>query len=293
MSHGNHLFRSCLYMPADNAKLLAKSSELKTDCVIFDFEDAVAPEQKATARAMLVEHLKTFDQSTKLALTRINAISTDWFEDDVKFAVSSSCFGVVLPKVETPDNILHLNLKLDELGVSDRFEIWAMVETAASIADAINIAATAKTTRLTTFIFGTNDLAKETGAPLLKGRENMLTWLAQTTIAAKAHGVRVIDSVMQDFGDMGGLSQECSQAVGLGMDGKSLIHPKQLEITNKMFAPSAGEVEWSQKIVETFEFEDNRSKAVIKIDNKMVEYLHFEMAKAVLRRHETILSKGF
>jgi len=293
MVKSDHIFRSCLYMPSDNKKLLAKSSELQTDCVIFDFEDAVAPEQKATARAMLSEHLKTFDQTQKLVLVRVNAIGTSWFEEDVNFVADNFSFGIVLPKVEQPDDIIQLNMKLDQLGASDTLEIWAMIETAASIADALSIAATADNTRLTTFIFGTNDLAKETGAPLIKGRENMMPWLAQATIAAKAHQLRVIDSVMQDFGDLDALANECQQAIGLGMDGKSLIHPKQLEIANKMFAPSQQEIEWSRKIVNAFDSDENRNKAVIKIDNKMVEHLHFEMAKALVARHEKISAKGF
>jgi len=293
MTHGTHLFRSCLYMPADNEKLLAKSSGLQTDCVIFDLEDAVAPEQKATAREMLGTHLKTFDQSQKPTLIRINALNSMWCDDDIKAVAAMPCLGVVIPKIETPEQIFMLQEKLKAAGASKELEIWAMVETAASIADAFFISASAKKTRLTTFIFGTNDLAKETGAPLIKGRENMMPWLAQATISAKAHGLRVIDSVMQDFGDMEGLKQECHQAIGLGMDGKSLIHPKQLEITNKTFAPQPDEVDWCRKIVETFETPENSNKAVIKIDNKMVEQLHFEMAKALLARHEKISTKGF
>jgi len=293
MTDGNHLFRSCLYMPADNEKLLLKSSELKTDAVIFDFEDAVAPDNKALARQMLAKHLTTFDQSQKPALVRVNAIDTPWFEEDVNAVAAMSCFGIVLPKVVSPQDMFDLDKMLSNLGVSKSFEIWAMVETAPSIAHSAPIASTANNSRLTTFLFGTNDLAKETGAPLLKGRDNMMPWLAQATICAKAQNMRVIDSVMQDFGDIEGLEYECSQAMGLGMDGKSVIHPKQLEITNKVFTPKAEEIEWAIKIVETFQLEENRNKAVIKIDNKMVEHLHFEMAKVQLSRYETIHSKGF
>jgi len=225
MTDGNHLFRSCLYMPADNEKLLLKSSELKTDAVIFDFEDAVAPDNKALARQMLAKHLTTFDQSQKPALVRVNAIDTPWFEEDVNAVAAMSCFGIVLPKVVSPQDMFDLDKMLSNLGVSKSFEIWAMVETAPSIAHSAPIASTANNSRLTTFLFGTNDLAKETGAPLLKGRDNMMPWLV--------------------------------------------------------------------KIVETFQLEENRNKAVIKIDNKMVEHLHFEMAKAQLSRYETIHFKGF
>ena len=276
--------RSVLYMPGSNARALEKAKTLPADAVILDLEDSVAPDAKAAARAQIVQTVQAGGFGHREVIVRTNAIDTPWFADDLDAAVAARPDAVLVPKISTPDQIELIGQRLFDMHANLHVRLWAMIETPAAIFNIRALAAEAEDSesRLAAFVIGTNDLAKETRARLTPGRATFSTWLALCVAAARAHGCDILDGVYNDIGDLDGFRDECKQGREMGLDGKTLIHPSQIEICNAVFAPSATEVESARAIIEAFALPENAGRGVIQLNGRMVERLHAELAERTL-----------
>src|SRR5579859_1870848 len=281
--------RSMLYMPGSNARAMEKARELPADAVIFDLEDAVAPDAKATARALIVEALKKGGFGHREVLVRINGLDTAWWRDDLAGAAAGPD-AVLVPKISTPDQLRDVARHLVGVRADAKVRLWAMMETPLAMLNAREIAAAAldQDARLAGFVMGTNDLAKDTRARILPGRAPMLPWLMSCVAAARAYGLDILDGVYNDLGDAEGFAAECRQARDLGFDGKTLIHPRQIDACNAAFSPAPDEIEASRKIIAAFDLPENRDKGVIAIEGRMVERLHAEMARRTVEIADAI-----
>ena len=275
--------RSFLYMPASNPRALEKARELPVDGLILDLEDAVAPEAKARARDAVVKALKE-GFGDREVLVRINGLDTLWWVDDIETAASARPDAVLVPKVSSPRQLQDLAARLVDMGTDPHVRVWAMMETPLAVLNVRDIAAAAldSETRLAGFVMGTNDLAKDTGAHIVPGRAPMLPWLMNCLAAARAYGLVILDGVYNDLGNAEGFAEECRQARDLGFDGKTLIHPRQIEPCNQAFSPTPEEVEAARKIIAAFDLPENENKGVIQVDGRMVERLHAEMARRIV-----------
>jgi citrate lyase subunit beta / citryl-CoA lyase len=276
-----------LYVPASNERALAKLASLKMDAVILDLEDAVAPDAKEAARENLRRFFKGKPQSSVKCAIRINGLGTQWGSEDLLAARACKPDAIVLPKAESPQDILTASDALSETDAPESIKLWAMIETPRGI---MNIAAIAALgahgkSRLDCLVAGTNDLMLATGA---KTRAAMTTWLAQLLVAARAGELAALDGVFNDFKNSAGYEAECATARDLGFDGKTLIHPDQIEAANRMFAPSSADVEAAKVIVRAFEKPENAGRSALALNGKMVERLHLEIAQAVLARARAI-----
>src|SRR6201996_4781558 len=273
--------RSVLYMPGSNARALEKARELPADGLILDLEDAVAPEAKGQAREAVIKALKNGGFGDREVMVRINGLDTRWWVEDLDAVASARPDAVLVPKVSDPGQLQDLAARIVDMGTDPHIRVWAMMETPLAMLNAREIAAAAldTETRLSGFVMGTNDLAKDTRARLLPGRAPMLSWLMTCIAAARAYGLSILDGVYNDLGNAEGFVAECQQARDLGFDGKTLIHPRQVEPCNEAFSPSADEVAMARKMIAAFELPENANKGVVQIDGKMVERLHADMAK--------------
>lgn len=272
--------RSALYLPASNAKALAKARTLSCDVVILDLEDAVAPEFKADARAAAVAAVREGGFGQRELVVRANGLNTPWGRDDLAAIAQAGPDAVLVPKVNSPADIRAYDALL--AAAPPQLKLWAMIETCACVPQIDAIAACAADTRLAAFVLGTNDLAKEMRAQLRPGRAPFLPILTLTVAAARAHGVTVLDGVCNEFRDLDAFRAEVEQGLEWGFDGKSLIHPDQIAPCNAVFTPSAAEVAWAQAVVAAFDLPENAGKGAIRVDGKMVELLHLEQAQRVL-----------
>ena len=284
--------RSALYMPGSNPKALAKARELPADVVILDIEDSVAPELKVEARERIVAALKEGGFGKREVLIRVNGVHTPWGEADLEAAAAAGPDGVLLPKVDGPGTVLHAGRLLRDAPSKTR--LWAMMETPMAMLSAGVIAATAAdpASRLEALVLGLNDLAKETRARLAPGRAAFTPWLATCVAAARAHGVDVIDGVYNDIKDLDGFREECLQGLEFGFDGKTLIHPSQIDICNETFAPTTAEIAHAKAVIDAFDRPENAGKGVMQIDGRMVELLHAQMAKRTLAIADAIAALG-
>ena len=275
--------RSVLYMPGSNARAMEKARELPADAVIFDLEDAVAPDAKANARELIVQALQKGGFGNREVLVRINGLDTAWWLDDLKVAAAGP-HAVLVPKVSTPEQLLQVGKHLVGVRAEASVRVWAMMETPLAIINAREIAAAAldPQTRLAGFVMGTNDLAKDTRARIVPGRGPMLPWLMTCVAAARAYGLDILDGVYNELGNAEGLAAECRQAHEFGFDGKTLIHPQQIAPCNVAFSPTEQEVTWARNIIAAFDLPENANKGVIQIDGRMVERLHADMARRVV-----------
>ena len=273
--------RSCLYMPGSNARALEKSRTLAADTLILDLEDAVAPDAKAMARNQVTDAVKAGGFGRREVVIRVNGLTTPWGAEDVVAAAQAAPDAILVPKVSTPGDVMMAAKAIRDAGAPEKTRLWAMMETPLAMLNADSIARTAAdpASRLSVFIMGTNDLAKETRARLTPGRPSMLAWLSICLAAARAHGIEIIDGVYNDFSNEAGLRAECEQGRDFGMDGKTLIHPSQIGPCNEIFAPSGDEVAFARKIITVFSEPANAAKGAIQIDGKMVELLHAEIAR--------------
>jgi citrate lyase subunit beta / citryl-CoA lyase len=273
--------RSVLYMPGSNARAIEKARSLAADALILDLEDAVAPDAKAAARQQVCEALRAGGFGRREIFVRINAPDTPWGSDDLAAAAAAVPDVILLPKVSAPEDLAAIGAKLAALGADPKIRIWAMMETPLAILNAKDIAAAAResSTRLSGFVMGTNDLAKDTRAKILPGRAPMLPWLMTCIAAARSFGLDIVDGVYNDIGDAQGFARECAEARDLGFDGKTLIHPSQIEPCNAAFSPTEDEVASARKIIAAFELPENSGKGVVRIDGRMVERLHADMAR--------------
>ena len=266
--------RSALYLPASNARAIAKARELPADVIILDLEDAVAPDAKAEARAQAVAALGEGGFGTREMVVRVNGLNTEWGEADLAAFAHGSPAAVLVPKIASASDLAAYRSKL-----GGATPLWAMIETAASLFRLDDIAGA---NGLEAFVMGTNDLAKETGARLGGLRLPFVAALGLAVAAARAHGIAILDGVFNDIRDEAGFVAEARQAVDFGFDGKTLIHPLQIEPCNIAFSPDSAEIAWARRILAAFEEPENASKGAIRVDGKMVERLHLHHARSVL-----------
>ncbi|MEL6167310.1 MAG: CoA ester lyase [Pseudomonadota bacterium] len=279
-------WRSVLYIPAARARVLDKARSLPVDALIFDLEDAVAPDDKVAARATMAEALGSGGYGDRAALVRINATDTPWGAEDLEAAAAANPDAILIPKVDTPEDVALVARRLDALGSSAA--IWAMMETPAGC---LNAAAVAHAPRMAGFVIGTNDLAKDIGCATGGDRMAMMTALQMCVLGARAAGIRCVDGVYNAFKDQDGLRSECAQGKELGMDGKSLIHPDQIAIANAVFTPAEDEVDLARRQIDAYEAALAAGQGVAVLDGKIVENLHVASARALLARVEAIAAR--
>lgn len=267
-------YRSVLYIPGSKERALDKARNLPADAIIFDLEDAVTPDAKAAARDTLAAALAEGGYGARVRIVRINALDTEWGGDDVAALRGADADAFLLPKVNSAADVQAL---ADLLGPD--VPIWAMIETPLGILNAAEIAAHP---RLAGFVAGTNDLAKELNCRHRADRLPLQVALQTMLLAAKAHDVIAVDGVYNQFKDDEGLRAECAQGRDLGFDGKTLIHPAQIEVTNTAFAPSEEEIDLARRQIEAFEEAQRSGQGVAVVDGKIVENLHVDTARKIL-----------
>ena len=272
--------RSALYLPASNPKALAKARTLPADVVILDLEDAVAPENKVEARAMAVAAVAEGGFGRRELVIRANGLGTEWGAEDLAAAAAAGPDAVLVPKVSTPAQVRAYDAALAAAPAHTR--LWIMIETCACLPVLHDLAACAADTRLAGFVLGTNDLAKEMRARPGPKRTPFLPILTMTVAAARAHGLVVLDGVCNEFRDIDLFSAEARQGLEFGFDGKTLIHPDQIDPCNAVFSPDAAEIAWAETVEAAFALPENQGKGAIKVDGKMVELLHLDQARRVL-----------
>lgn len=273
-------YRSVLYIPAANQRAMDKARTLAADAIIFDLEDAVAPAEKPGARDLLRAALAQ-DYGGRARIVRINGFDTEWGRDDATFAagLGDRADAVLVPKVSRPED-------LDAVAaITGDTPLWAMMETALGM---LNAAAIAAHPRLQGMVMGTNDLAKELGSRNRPDRLGMQAGLGLCLLAARAHGRVIVDGVFNAFKDEDGLRAECEQGRDMGFDGKTLIHPAQLDIANAAFAPTEAEIDLSRRQIAAYEAAIAEGKAVAVVDGRIVENLHVETARKTLARADAI-----
>ncbi|MDE2405192.1 MAG: CoA ester lyase [Sphingomonadales bacterium] len=278
--------RSALYLPASNARAIEKARTLPADVVILDLEDAVAPEAKDAARDAAVEAVNAGGFGHREVAIRANGLDTPWGEADLAAIAGSAADAVLVPKVSSPADIAACDAAL--AGAPAGMQLWAMIETCAAIAQLDALAACARTTRLSLWIMGVNDLAKEMRAQLTPERTPFLPLLSLAVCAARSHGVTILDGVCNEFRDLGVFEAEARQGLLYGFDGKSLIHPAQVEVANAVFSPSAAELARAQAVIAAFALPENAGKGAIQVDGRMAELLHLEQARRLVALAEAI-----
>jgi citrate lyase subunit beta/citryl-CoA lyase len=271
--------RSALFMPASNARAMEKARELEADVVIFDLEDAVAPDAKAEARRLAVAALAAGGYGRRERVVRVNALATPWGADDVAALAGAGADALLLPKVESAADARAVLAALAAAGAPAALPIWCMLETPRGILGADAIAGADP--RVGALVMGTSDLTKDLHARHTPGREPLLTSLGLGVLAARAHGLTALDGVHLDLADDAGFEAACRQARDLGFDGKTLIHPKQLAAANAIFAPSPEEVEWARRVIAAHAEAERAGRGVVLLDGRLIENLHVEEARRI------------
>ena len=280
MIHDIRPSRSALYLPASNDRAIAKARELACDAVILDLEDAVAPEMKAAARQAAVAAFGAGGFGRRMTVLRVNGIDTEWGADDLLAAVTLDVDAVLVPKVNGPDDIARYNAALDlaRPGV----QLWVMIETCLAVGQLQAIADCASSTRLAGFVVGTNDLALEMRSRITPDRGGILPILTMALAAARSRGLMALDGVCNDFSDLDRFRVEAEQGRALGFDGKTLIHPAQIDPCNAVFSPTEAEIARARSIAAAFAMPEHAGKGAIRLDGRMVERLHLVEAERVL-----------
>ena len=278
--------RSVLYMPGSNARALDKARTLPADALILDLEDAVAPDAKDLARQQVADAVKAKGFGKREIVVRINALSTPWGDADLHAAAESQPDAILVPKISTVADLDHIEERVARHHSARRIAVWAMIETPLAILNIAGIAAWGG--RLACFVMGTNDLIKEIRGIHTQDRMNLAAALSLSVLAARANGLAVIDGVYNDIANADGFQATCEQARAFGFDGKTLIHPTQVEPCNAVFAPSAAEVEDARKLIAAFDLPENKGKGAIKLDGRMVELLHAEIARRTVAMADAI-----
>jgi citrate lyase subunit beta/citryl-CoA lyase len=281
--------RSVLYMPGANERALEKAKGLAADALIFDLEDAVAPDAKAEARDRVCAAAASGEYGAKEVAIRVNGLTTQWHADDIAAAAKAGPAAVVVPKVDSVDDVHAIEKGLEAGGAPDHTKIWAMVETPVAMLHAEAIAAASE--RLTVLVMGTNDLAKELHAEHVPGRQPLLTGLGLCLLAARATGKVILDGVYNDIKDPEGFEAECLQGRQMGFDGKTLIHPSQIDPANAVWAPTPEAVDDARALIATFEEAVAAGKGVVTHNGRMIENLHVDNARRVLAVAEAIAAR--
>ena len=284
--------RSVLYMPGSNARALDKAKTLAADALILDLEDAVAPDAKALARDQVSAAVKQGGFGARETIIRVNGPDTEWGDADMKAACAAGPDAILVPKINSAEDIMRADHALKANGAPSHTSLWAMMETPRAMLDALAIAEAAKGTRLVCFVMGTNDLAKETRAKIIPGRAPMDAWLMACVAAARVAQIDIIDGVYNAIADMDGFERECVEARDRGFDGKTLIHPSQIDPANRLFAPAENEVAWARALIAAFEQPENAGKGALQIDGKMFERLHAEIGRRTVAIAEAIASRN-
>jgi len=272
--------RSVLYMPGVNARALEKSRTLPADAVIFDLEDAVAPDAKLTARSQVIQAVQTGGYGKREVMIRTNGLNTPWGYDDLVTAAKAGADAVLLPKVESAEMVRQAESVLESHGAPSDLAIWCMMETPRGMLHAEEIADASA--RLGGLVMGTSDLAKDLQAQHTAMRLPLITALGLCILAARAARIAILDGVYLDLNDHEGFVDSCRQGAELGFDGKTLIHPKQLEAANEVFAPSEEELRLSRRIIDAYAEAEAEGKGVVVVDGKLIEKLHVDHAKRVV-----------
>ncbi|WP_027059323.1 HpcH/HpaI aldolase/citrate lyase family protein [Mesorhizobium loti] len=282
--------RSVLYVPASNDKALAKIAQLSCDAIIIDLEDAVAPADKIAAREKLAGIFANRPARRCEMVVRVNALASEWGADDLLAVAKFEPDGILLSKVATPRDILEVGDVLDDNFAPDSVKLWAMIETPKAL---LNIGAIAElgrdpASRLACFVAGTNDLVKDTGVLATPDRRYLVPWLMQMVLAARAGGLDMLDGVSNDFRDLEAFARECAEGAAMGFDGKTLIHPAQIDAANRAFAPAPAALAEAQLVKDAFSLAENAGKGVISLNGKMVERLHLAQAEKLLAKAAAI-----
>jgi len=277
-------------MPGANDKALEKAKSLPTDAIIFDTEDSVAPDMKEVAREKVAAAVASGEYGHRELTIRVNSSETEWHEADLRSAAAAAPAGIVVPKINSAAEVAAVERILESAGVADHTRIWAMLETPDAIEHALEIANSSE--RLEVLIMGTNDLAKELRAALVPGRAPLLWGLGRCLNAARSAGKVILDGVYNDVKNPEGFAAECTQGADMGFDGKTLIHPTQVEPCNEAFSPSADEIDHSRRVIEAFEQGLAEGKGVVTVDGKMIENLHVDNARRAIAIADAIAALG-
>ena len=281
--------RSVLYMPGSNARALEKGRSLPADALILDLEDAVAPDAKESARRQVVDAVRAGGYGPRELAIRVNPLDSDWGAEDVAAAATAGADAVLLPKVESAAMVHDLETRLRLHGAPDDLDIWVMMETPKGILRAEEIAAASP--RLSVLVLGTSDLVKDMNAQHTAERLPVLTALSWCVLAGRAHGQAIVDGVHLDLQDLDGFAAACRQGHELGMDGKTLIHPKTVAIANRVFAPDDDEVAQARRVIAAHTEAERRGEGVVVLDGKLIETLHVAEARRVVALAEAIAAR--
>lgn len=268
--------RSALYMPGANARALEKAQDLPADVLILDLEDAVAPDAKETARERVCAAVSSRRYGAREVVVRINGLDTGWGHADLPAVARCGADAILLPKVESAEQVRHLEALMADCGAPDDMAVMCMIETPMGVLHAAEIAGSSP--RLSCLVMGTSDLAKDLQARHVPGREPLLPGLGLALLAARAHRLAILDGVSLDLGDDAAHEAACRQGRDMGFDGKTLIHPKQIAAANRAFAPDADEIEWSRRIIAAHADAEQRGAGVVLVDGRLIEALHVEEA---------------
>jgi citrate lyase subunit beta/citryl-CoA lyase len=281
-------------MPGSNARALEKARNLPADGIILDLEDSVAPEAKALARDQIAQAIAARGFGRREVWVRTNSLDTPWWIDDAAMAGQARPDGILVPKVSSVEDLNTIGDRLATINADSSIRVWAMIETARAVLDADKLAAASRDpkTRLAGFVFGPNDIARETRIRMLPGRAAMIPMITHCILATRAHGLEILDGPYSDFSNVDGFGQECAQGRDLGFDGKTLIHPGQIEACNAIFTPPAEEIAQARKIIAAFELPENAARGAIRLDGQMVERLHADMARRTIAIADAIAAMG-
>lgn len=275
--------RSALYLPAANVRAIEKARTLAADVVILDLEDSVAPEAKEAARALAAEAVKAGGFGPREVVIRVNGLDTPWAGADLEAAAAAGPDAILLPKLSSPEDLESCAEQ-----VAGRARLWGMIETCQAIFRLDALGAASRAAGLDVWVMGANDLVKEMRCRPDEARTPLLPALSLAVMAARAHGLVILDGVYNDIPDLYGLARECQQGAALGFDGKSLIHPSHLETANRVFAPAEDEIAWARTIVAAYEAPENAGRGVLKVEGRMVERLHLAQAERLIAVAEAI-----
>jgi citrate lyase subunit beta/citryl-CoA lyase len=273
--------RSVLYMPGSNARALEKARGLPADALILDMEDAVAPDAKEEARAQVCAAVKQGGYGKREIAIRVNGLDTPWGADDIKAAVAAGPDAILVPKINSADDVERAEEALNDAGAKGNIQLWCMIETPLATLNIQSIAQKAREpgSRMSVWVMGTNDIAKELRAAHTPDRVPMMTSLGLALVAARAYDLVILDGVYNDIKNEEGFAAICEQGRDMGFDGKTLIHPSQVGPCNTIFSPDPEMVAFARRTIEAFELPENKGKGVLKVDGRMVEILHADIAR--------------
>ena len=289
MSQTNRPLRSVLYMPGSNRAAIRKSQGLDVDAVIIDLEDAIAFDQKETARSVVVEEIRQADFGWRQVVVRVNGLETPWFEDDLTALRELPLDAVLFPKINSAAEVHAAAAAMSAADLAPALDIWAMMETPRAVLNAAEIATSIP--RLCCLVVGINDLAKDLHAAQTVSRLSLLTSLSLIVLAGRSAGLSLVDGVFTDLENVTAFAGVCQQGCEMGFDGKTLIHPSQIETANRAFSPTPEQIERAAQLIETFEAAQAEGKGVAVFDGKIIEQLHAEEARRLLDKASAIADR--